>query len=112
MRADLHHRVAGPYHPGHPPLAGPADRARVYAVFKKTVVNPTVAKVIEIAQAVCDFDAQEQQGSQWAAMVPAATPRTPVTGKAKAALALGPGTGARERTRTGRERRGLWQPGR
>ena len=64
-----------------------SPRVHYYAVFKKNVVNPTVAKVIEIAQAVCDFDAQEQHGSQWVAMMPAATSKTPPANKANAALA-------------------------
>ncbi len=62
-------------------------RVHYYAVFRKNVVSPTVAKVIEIAQAVCDFDAQEQQGSQWVATMPSATPKAPAPGKANAALA-------------------------
>ena len=62
-------------------------RVHYYAVFRKNVVSPTVAKVIEIAQAVCDFDAQEQQGSQWVATMPSATPKAPAPGKANAVLA-------------------------
>ena len=49
----------------HPQRVDGLPRVHYYAVLKKNVVSPTVAKVIEIAQAVCDFDAQEQQGSQW-----------------------------------------------
>lgn len=48
-------------------------RVHYYAVFKKNLMSPNVAKVIEIAQAVCHFDAQAPQGSDWVATMPAAT---------------------------------------
>ena len=61
----------------HPQRVDGLPRVHYYAVFKKNVVNPTVAKVIETAQAVCDFDTQEDKRCHWVATMSAATPRTP-----------------------------------
>jgi len=38
-------------------VSPPLPQVSYYAVFKKSLMNPVVASVIEIAQQVCDFDA-------------------------------------------------------
>lgn len=43
----------------------PLPRVHYYAVFKKNVTNPLTAKVIETAQAVCDFDADVTHSLPW-----------------------------------------------